>query len=309
MSQRTAEIVYGLTGQTVEMYPPEALEGVSSSMSASVFRGDRSNDDTAEFSPTVTQDSVATTLSAAAGYSQATRNTISLASTTGVVAGRQYRLANLVGQREIVTLSNTTTLQEDLAYDYPISSTFKGIRMVFTVDPTWVATEEKISTAEDPHYRVLWTYTVNSIVRKHYTYLRLVRQLSKHGVTITDLLKWWPDLQNHETRERKGQQFSYAIDAAWDRVRLDLISCDVSPDRVREQEILSELVISKTLHVLSRVGITPGQRDRESWVRECESDYSNLLAAFIKGPLRMYIDQGQEGNAEITPVRPLAFQR
>src|SRR3990167_5217862 len=100
---RTFDAIYGVTGQVVEVYPPEADEGIPSSATASVFDGTRSLDETADFSPAVTIDSVSTTVDVASGYSESSRIKLSLAATTNIVIGRQYLLENTDQQREIAT--------------------------------------------------------------------------------------------------------------------------------------------------------------------------------------------------------------
>src|SRR3990167_7941596 len=135
MADRTRDVIYGLTGQIIDTYPPEGAEGVPSSATCSVFDGDRSSDDTADFTPTVTIDSVSTTVDVASGYSQTQHNKLSIAATTSIVVGRQYLAENTYGQREIVTPKYIASgdyleLENDLAYDYPVTtSTLKGIRM------------------------------------------------------------------------------------------------------------------------------------------------------------------------------------
>src|SRR3990167_1790622 len=209
MSDRVTEIIYNLTGQTVELYPPEWVEGVPSSATCEVFAPHESNDGTAEFTPTVTVDSTSVALTAAAGVAQGNRRTLTAGWGTALTAARRYVIANVSSQRELITpiaaTRSTATLQEDLAYDYPVTtSTVKGIRMTFPLDATWVADESKINGLTYPPYRVLWTYTVATVVRKHWTYLRLSRQKAKHGVTHADLTKYHPDLLLEETRERRG---------------------------------------------------------------------------------------------------------
>src|SRR5688572_27601216 len=90
MSSRTIEIVYGQTGQVVETYPDEWRAGVPSSATCSVYDGRKGLDESAEFSPAVTVDSVSTTVDQASGYSQTNQKRLYIASTSGLVAGRQY---------------------------------------------------------------------------------------------------------------------------------------------------------------------------------------------------------------------------
>lgn len=315
MADRTVELVYNLTGQTVETYPPEWPEGVPSSASASVYDGTRSNDDTADFSPAVTVDPVSTTVDVASGYSQTNRKRLYVAATTNIVVGREYLLENTDGQKELVTPTRVVSgdyidLESDLAYDYAITtSTLKGLRMVFTVDAAWVATESNILDPSEQSYRVIWAYTVNSIVRRHYTYLRLVRQPSKHGVSIDSLKEYWPDLQSEEYAETRGQQFRYAIDAAYDRVRAEVISAGYRPEQIRDTEIVDELVRAKTFYVIASMGIAPSGRDVESFINQTREDYERLFNNTVNAVLKVAIDTGAEGNINPEPMRQVWFRR
>mgnify|MGYP001607003175 CR=1 FL=1 len=149
MADQTAEITYNISGQIVETYPPEMDEGPPSSATCSVFDGDRSLDDTADFSPTVTVDAASLTVSSSSGYSQTNRRKVNFSSTTGLAIGRLYRLLNADSQWEIARCTRIVTnsyieVEDDLKYDYGTTATLKGLRMTFTVDATWVATEANI---------------------------------------------------------------------------------------------------------------------------------------------------------------------
>lgn len=315
MIKRTVELIYGQTGQLVENYPPEWLEGVPSSASALVFRGSQDADDTAnaEFTPSVTIDAVSTTVDASSGYSQTNRRTLFLTATTSIEIGRHYRLENAAGQVEIVTpvaiaAADSVTCDDDLRYDYASGATFKGLRMVFTVDATWVADESNMLPPTTPPYRVIWTYTLDSLVRRDYTYLRLVRQVSKHNVSIKTLQKYWPDVGWEEAIQRRGQGFTYLIDAAWDRVRIDIITSGYRPDQFRDQEIVDQLVLLKSLQLLAMTGVSPPGRDVDAWAEETKQDYDNLLAKAVLN-LKALIDEGTSGGITVKPTQVFWFTR
>lgn len=312
---RAIELVYNVTGQVVEMYPPEWSEGVPSSASCSVFEGEDSADDTAEFSPSVTVDSVSTTVDVASGYSQTNRRKMSIAATTSIVIGRQYLAENEKGQRELVTPNLIVSgdyieLEDDLKYDYAVtSSTLKGLRMSFTVDATWVADDTNILHPGRPPYRAVFAYTVNSIARRHYVYLRLVRQIFKTNVTIEDLKEYWPDLGYEESITVRGQQFAYAIEAATDRVRVDIISAGYKPDQFRDTEIVDELVRAKARHIIASMGLVPRGRDVEAFVQETMADYDRLFTRTVSGSLKAGIDVGTEGAISTKPLQTMWWGR
>src|SRR3990172_6053924 len=101
-----APLIYNRTGQVLSFYPPDAeviAEGAA------------------------TLDAVSTTVDAVSGYAQSNRSRLHVAATTSAVVGERYLLSNTNGQREIVQVKaidsgNYLDLEEDLSFDYPITS-------------------------------------------------------------------------------------------------------------------------------------------------------------------------------------------
>lgn len=312
---RTVDLIYGQTGQIVETYPEEWSSGVPSSASASVFEGEESLDNTAEFTPSVTIDPVSTTVDAASGYGQTNKSRLYLTATTNIAAGRQYLLEEdsnavreLVTPRGIVS-ADYVDLEDDLKYDYSTGATFKGLRMYFTVDATWVATEANILLPTETSYKVVWTYTVNSLVRRQYTYLRLVRQVLKHGVTLRDLHEYFPDLQYEQFLGQHGEGFARMIDGAFDDFRIDVKRQGYEPSIVRDTEIVHKIVVLKTLLNAAEAGLAPGNRDVETYINERRSAYESLLSGTIAAALKVAVDQGTEGGVTRPSLQTLWFER
>lgn len=312
---RTHDAIYNVTTQEdVEMYPPEWADGVPSSGSCSVFDGDRSLDDTADFSPTVNVDSVSTTLGADSGSTQTTKNKVSLVSTSSIVIGRHYLIENADGQRELVTpkrivSSSYIEAEDDLRNVYASGvSTFKGLRMTFPIDATWAATESNILGPTSPPYKAVWAYTVNSLSRRHYTYLRLVRQKAKHGVMISDITRRWADAPDQEFRQHRGLALRYAIDDAWGDFRFDVRAEGYEPAQIRDTELVDRIVLAGALHRLARTGNTPGNRDTEVVIKECKDEYDRLFTKVISS-LKVGIDEGTDGAQSVAPVQRYIFSR
>lgn len=314
---RTVEIVYGRTGQTVSMYPPECVRdliGVPSSVTAAVYEGGDGNDETAEFSPAVTVDAVSTTVDVASGVSQTQRNLLSVAATTSTAIGGLYLLENAAGQREIVepkgiTATVSLTLVDDLQYDYAITtSTLKGLQCTFTVDATWVATETNLSMPRDPAYRVVWTYTVGGIVYTTQTYLRLVRKPFKSNVSIYDVAKRWPDIKTLDDRARRGQGLRQVLEAAIDDVRGHVLAEGYQPSQLNDTEIADQLIVLRGCYLLGNAYGAPGQRDQELFIREMRDEYASLFTSCISS-LRIGLDTGGEGATSVKPVQRYMFER
>ena len=299
MADRVAEIIYGQTGQIVECYPPET-EGVPSSATVKVFAHDASDDDTEEFAPSVTVDAVATNVNAASGYSQAASNRLYVASTASMTVGRAYLATNTGTQHEWfvpASLDATyVTTQDPLCYDYVSGNAVKGLRMTFTVDATWVADEDNISPPTEPPYRVVWTYTVGGIVRRHLTYLRLVRAAFKPNVHQIDLEALLPELGEDEPANRRGQQYGWLIGKARDRVRADLSCHEIEPSQVRDTELVDNLVRQAAFYEAGLSGRAPQGWEVAPWTDRMKADYDSLLGRVIAGA-RLYLDRGSEGSA------------
>lgn len=331
LASRTA-IVYGLTGQTLSFTPPEyelrRFGPPTGAATYAVWRGVDSNDQSSMFSGTATLDSVSTTVSSASGTSQANRRKLSLTSVSGISANASYAVANAVGEREIVTPyevdSGYLLLGNELAFDYPIStSTLKGIAHTFTVDPTFVNTVSNINAygtlfyrsqflyattnGNAPPYRVRWVYaTGDGVTRYAWTYFDLVRQNTKHNVTVADLRAVFPDISDREWREQRGQQFAAQLDAAWELVRWDVEAKGVPIDQVRDQWHLDELVRSAALMVIAEAGIVPGGRDTEPWVKERQDKYRARIDAV---PQVLRVDVSTTGAIHPDPPRQMRLRR
>lgn len=321
MADLTTEIIYGLAGQTISTYPPEAVNaGPPSNASLLVYEGAVSNDDDYEFAPTVAIESIGNagtaTVDAASGYSQTRRNRLSVDDTTSIQVGGAYLVANASGQRELVkpvavVANDYVDLDADLGYDYAAAatSTLKGIKLSATVDATWVAAEENILHPLSPSYRAIWTYTAGGVVRRHYTFLRLVRKQSKSGVTIHDLRAWWDDLLLEEDAASRGQGFAKAIEKARRLVRIDVITDGIRPEQLNDTEILDQLIEYKAFEIIASSGKAPGSRPPEKYMAEMVARYETLRMRAIAAVLKVDVDEGVAGASSTEPLEQFWFDR
>jgi hypothetical protein len=307
-------LVYGQTGQEVEFYAPEWVRGVpTGTPTYSIWEALDSNDNDAELSGNGTIDSVSTTVDQTSGWSQANRRRLYVAATTSTVRGRPLVLANANGQRELVTpdaiaSADYIDLSADLAYDYPITtSTLKGLRMSFVIDSTWIADESNLSSPTTP-YRVLWTYTIDSVTYRSWTYFDVVRQRKMHSLTVDDLVELWPDLRGQDWGEQRGQGFAPQLDAAFERIEFDARMHKVDPNQLRDQQGFDELMRSAAIWMIARTGTVPAGRDVEAFqdqaMKQYHADFAQAIAV-----LKMSIDQGKEGSITERPFRQPTFRR
>lgn len=322
-------LLYGVTGQEVHFYPPmsEVLRDGAPTVAASyrVFRGMDSNDGTPVLSGTATLEAISTTVSFASGYSADDRTAITLTSTTGIKSGRRYLLQNLIGERELVTVvsvsSGMVTVEEPLAYDYELASTFVGLRQVFTVDPTfiqsissinvqasWQATSGKwiyVSGETDsrsPPYRVEWAYTTTSIPRRTWTTFDVERKQAKANLSIVDLRELIPDVHFFEWLGQRGQDFLPQLNLAEKDVFLDIRAAGYDGNAVLDPQIWDRLVLQKwAIHVVAAF-MFASSRGSDPWLDKATSDYDKMLNKFVSSQLKLWMSQSTSGD--LSPKSP-----
>ena len=312
--EQTAELIYGLTGQTMRLIPPEWSAGVPSSLALSVWPGTVGNDQAADWTATPTLDTASTTVNVASGASQTYRNRAYLASLANLAVGKTYRIANSAGQAELVTVKNLCTtyveLDQDLLYDYAVTtSTFAGIEVSATVDPTWVADSSNLLGPEAASYRCLWTYTINSIVRKHWTYARLVRQRWQSIISLADLRDFEPDIAYSEPPDLRCEACARLIAAAESVVRVDIIAAGYRPESIQDAEVLRMLLIEQARLIAARRGNPPPGRDPEAFVVEQSARYQSLLDRTIRVSLAVPVTQNTTGATTAEPSTPFFWER
>lgn len=326
---RRQPLVYNLVGQEVELYRTDWPEGaVSGGMTAKVWRALQGNDETPVLTPTVTVEAIALAIDAASGFSQTNRRKLNMTSTAGIVQGRRYYTQNGDGQRELVEIAHISAnafveTEYDLAYDYgPAGATLNGLRASFVIDPTFIATlgninlkgyisrqgwyPDYIDLATGLPYRVLWSYTVASSPRQHWTYFDVVRGRAQHGVLGDDLFDLFPDLAYQESRGQRGEKFKRYLDAGERRVAFDLRVKKYDPNQIADH-LYDDLVRDATLLLIAESGKAPPGRDLEVYVRERYKVYANHLDGLITGPV-ITMSQNTAGSLTPDPEPTLFFK-
>lgn len=302
-------LTYGLTGQVLEFYPPEhevVVDGAPTAAATySIWRGTQSNDDTAAVTGTATLDSVSTTVAtSAAGYSTSNRRSITLTSSTGVVVGGRYLIANTKSQREVIVPFDATTIlvENDLQYDYPVGATVKGLRQYFTIDPTFIADLVNVNAGLLPPHRVRWTYVTGSTTRHAWSYFDVARQQGKHNVTTDMLRAHFPDILEHEWRAQRGQQFAAQLDAAWSRFAFDVQAAGYNLHQLRSGPEVDEIVLRAALMIIAETGVHPPGLDGEAYIIRTRDAYNGMFARMVSASLRVWYDDGNSGAINPTPT-------
>lgn len=310
MNARTA-VHFGITGQLVEFYPPEALEGrPTGAPTVKVYAAEQSNDDTPIFTPTATLDATSLSTSAASGYAQHAgaggRRRIFLSSTTGLATRRRYLLQSATSRREVVNLQEISAnayvdTEHDLGFDYPTSSALLGIRVTWPVDATWIAADENINDHRLP-YRVSYRYTVDGVERQQWHLLDMVRFPARSNITIHDLTRHIHDLAYQENQAA----FEGLVEASWRRLTRTLRGHGVDPNGIVDDE-RDELHVLATLLEWAEAGNAPPGRDPERYRTERSRLFLDEVERLVQGgKLRTNTTDGS-GTAET--VKPLLLRR
>lgn len=307
-------LVYAQTSQTLEFFPPQWAKGVpTGTPTYSIWQALDSNDNTVELSGNASIDSVSTAVDVDSGYSQENRRRLYISSTSGIVRGRAYVLANTNGERELVipeaiASNDYLDLEADLAYDYPAStSTLKGYRIYFSPSDSWTGDESKINSHVYP-YRARVSYSID-IDYQGWLEFDLVRQAKSYSLNVNDLAEIWPDLRNSEWREQHGQGFAKQIDAAFERLEFDSRLHGVDLNQLRSAQLFDELMRSAAVWLIARAGgPAPGGREPTEFLADAKKQYQDDFMQAI-GVLKLNVDQGKEGAITEAPFRQPVFRR
>ena len=324
-------LTFGQAGQEIEFYPPVddwiTNEGPPNAAATyAVYRGEQANDDTPVLTGTATLDASSST-DAAAGPSQARRNRVPLADTTGIDVGRFYCLKNLAasgGQMSVVVpraIANADYIdcEDDLSYEFANGSNLVGLRHSFVVSTPFVTLASNINAftipslsfhdrgsdapSNAPPYRVKWTYTTSdSVPRQRWTTFDLCRAPLSHGVTVANIKAMFPDVVWNEWLQQRGQEFQPQIAEAFERLTFDIRMAGYDPNMVTDPQIVNRLV---TLAAVARI-MRALDRDTQG---AYETDYRNAFEKAIGTGLRAWLQADTAGGITPGVARQLWLER
>lgn len=319
------KVIYNVTGQTLEWYPPlmeVLLLGVPGAATFSVFSGFKSEDGTAEFSGTATLDPVSLSLASASGYAQTNRFRINL-TPTGMAVGRSYAVTNAAGQREVVRVvalgSNYADVDEPLAYNYTLADTLVGLRQVISVPDSFAAIQANInilgvlgldslnsssSSSQAPPYRAVLAYAIGTARRTALLTFDLVRHASKSGLSIKDLIGIIPDALAYEWSQQRGQMFVPQLEAAERDVQIDTRLAGYDPDQIQDPELWDRIVLQKWAVEIGKAQLFT-QGSTPPWLSMVSQDYTNLFQSAIGTTCKAWVSPTPDGAVAINPVQQL----
>ncbi len=319
-----AEIILGLSGQVLFYDPPEAARPSSPACTVYGAYADDGGGAVAATSGAASVDSVNTTISAAAYPGD---QTLTLTSGTGIARNRRYLLTAASGVSEIVELAGiagtTATLRMPLVNEYASGATFQGTRISIAVDNTWAATASNLTDAlADPDdirfasvtsvapgaagYRVRWTYTADGASQLGVSYFDLVRYQAKSIVTPLAVDRLFPGWIDRLPPDYRIDQGSALIDEAFLAVKLDALGDSQLLRRIRDTQVLADLVKHRANLLAMQNDVMAGRRDSSAF-QLAQDLYDRRYTQLIREP-KVSVDQGG-GGAHGEAIRQPAFRR
>lgn len=312
---RHQEIVYNLTGQSFYYDPPEGRP--SGTPTVQVFDAGSDDDAAAESATTgaCAIDAVSTTLSAAAGVGEVA---LTITSGTGVTKGRRYQLTDADGQRELVevaTVNGTAvTVRHPLVNAYASGATFQGTRITIGVYSSWVADQANLSdalgvtspstvTAGAAGYRLRWAYTVDSTATIGVGYADLVRYQAKNLVSPLDVDRAFPGWIDRLPPDYREDQGAAIIDEAFHAVRMDALADAHVLRRLRDTQVLAEMVRYRANLILVQANVMQGGTDPRA-LEAARQAYDQRYETLIREP-KIPADNdggGASGQAQRLPA-------
>jgi hypothetical protein len=310
-----AEIIYGVTGQTLVFDAPEGRP--SSVTSVTVYEAAQNDDGAIELATSGSasvETSPNTTVSSTSGDGQSDATLVSLTSVASVTRGRRYLLTNTVGETEWVEVKDVaaaTTLHTriPLRNSFLATSTFQSTRMSIAIDATWVADRNNITDWCDGHagYRVRWVYVVGGATYVHASYFDLVRYPQQNLVTALDVDAEFPGWIDRLPVDYQEDQGAAIICRAIDDVRDDALADEKLLRRVRDTQVLSGLIIRRANLLAIEDEIMRGATGREGALELAKQKFDQRYQQLIREP-KVPIDTG-EGGASARARRSSLWRR
>lgn len=316
---RHAELIFNVTGQTFFYDPPELFRP-SGTPTVQVF-GSGSDDDGTAVSATTgacSVDSVNTTLNGA--HSTGVTSLV-LVSGSGVAKGRRYLLTDTDGECEMVEVASiislTATLRHPLINSYSTSSTFQGTRISIGVDSAWMAAKSNLTDVlgsdwreQDQSYasgaagyRLRWAYTVNSIATIGVSYADLVRYQAKNLVSPLDVDRLIPGWLDRLPPDYRNDQGAALVEEAFHAVKMDALTDAQLLRRIRDTQVLAELVKYRANVLAAQTGVMAGRADPQA-LAIARDLYDQRYNSLLREP-KVAVDQtggGSNGEAVRLPA-------
>lgn len=259
--RRTEQIIYDVAGQSLLH---RFIQGRPTAVTFTVREDGEDDDAVATFSGSASIDTADTTVDAASGPSQANPHKLSVAATTGFVAGRKYRLSEnaqveWVEPVEIVA-GDYMIVRHPLRNGYGVGAALESTYASVAIDATFIADEDNINDHRDPNagWRVRLEATIGGATFVEYSFFDVVRALVESQITIADIeAHGAPNLVNTLPDYYRRDQGRRLIESADRIVRARLHAIELNDAALRDMEALDEFTILVAKRLLAEGGWAP----------------------------------------------------
>lgn len=277
--RRTGELLWNVTGQSLIL---RVKQGRPTSAAYQVFRNYADDDSTPEWSGNATVESVNTTISVASGQAQSDPRKLSLTSTATIQVGRKYLVSESSLQEWVEPVEIQPTfirVRHPLENDYTTAAAFASTYLSAAVDATWIADKNHLSDIDDQmvDYRVKWSIVVGGATVVAYSFFDVLRQLVLHDVDIADVNDRAPGLHDSMPIEYRPDQGRSLIETSFRAVMAHFAALRIDVHAVRDDFVLDELVLLRTLRVLAEGGWHPKNIDIGSYVQLTTGNYDRFF--------------------------------
>jgi hypothetical protein len=317
MARTNVALMFNVLGQTLNH---RVMQGRPTAATFQVFRNYAVDEGTAEFSGNATIDSVNTAVNASSGAAQADPQKISLASVAGIITGRKYLLSENSLQEWVEPMEIGATyirVRFPLTNNYTTAALFQSTTISAAVDATFIQTLGKVSDLTDmaPDYRVRWAVTIAAVSYVFYSFFDVTRIEQQHHVDIDDLNARAPGLYDSLPVEYRPQDGRPLIDSAWRAVRAQFAAIGLDIGALRDNEVLDELVILRSLQMLGEGGWSPPNTSWQAWAAIQAGNYERFFEAHFAVTVKHQTEIQQQLRLAATfadierNVRPPPFWR
>lgn len=309
---RHQEVTFGVTGQSLVFDAPEGRP--SSVTSLQVWAADQDDTGTAEAaltgSPAV-ETSPNTTVDVASGVGNLSdRTRINLAATTGISRRRRYLITNELGEPETVEVKEIAAgdyvrVRLPLMNAYAVGSTFQTTRISQAFSSSWIADTGNLTEwcPGMPGYRARIEYVVAGVSYVHHFYFDLVRYPLQQLVTPLDVDNRFPGWINGLPVDYRDDQGAALIESAYDALLMDVMGDAKALRRVRETNVLRELVMARAVLCSAEQNALAGAT-RLDQLEVARSIFSQRYQQLIREP-KIPIDPGEGGAGAPARREPL----
>jgi hypothetical protein len=323
---RHQEILYAIDGQSFFFDVPEGRPA-SSPVACDVFLSTNSDTTATELATTgsVAIDPCDTTLAAPAA---AEAVTLSLTDASNVKPRCRYLVTDPSGATTWVdvysvnTGANTVRLRRPLSDAFADGSTFQSTRLSIGIDSTWVNDVSRISdilsttwrTDREPRtqwlaayvgYRIRWSYTFDSTPMRAVSFADLVRYSAKNLVTAPDVDARFPGWIDRLPTDYQADQGATLVTEAFYALKLDLLGDDQALRRIRNTEVVRELVIYRANLLSAENHVMAGSASKDA-LQLARDLYRQRYDQLLRDP-KVQVDVTSGG--ESSQARPLPLFR